>query len=67
MTRIEKAAIETLIETASSPTVSREHIDKLDSADFKLGWRLAHERFGEMLRYFMTAAPADLKRYARRS
>jgi hypothetical protein len=66
MTQLEKRAIETLIDTASSPTVSREHVVKLDSADFKLGWRLAHERFAEILRFFMTASTADLRRYARR-
>lgn len=67
MTDLERQALMTAIHLGKSPTVSREHLAMLDSADFKLGWQLAHERIADAVAAIAagTLRGRDLKVYAR--
>jgi hypothetical protein len=64
MTKLEKEALQKMLRLTKIPSVSRKLVDKLDSADFKLGWDKAHEKFAETIA-FITARTPDLKRYLR--
>jgi hypothetical protein len=43
----------------------QEVIRRLDSEDYKLGWREAHRRLKELIEFALTGNAEDLKRYGR--
>ncbi len=65
MTKQEHQAIEKLIRLSITPSVSHAIVDKLDSADFKLGWQHSHTKVTEMLRFILTASSDELTVFIR--
>ena len=65
MTKLEREALQKMLRLTKVPSVSRAPVGKLDSADFKLGWDKAHEKFSETIAFITSARTPDLKRYLR--
>jgi hypothetical protein len=65
MRKKEHAALLKMLRMAQQPVVSREHIDRLNSSDFQLGWRLCHEGLKSSIEFLLRATPSELHQYLR--